>query len=222
MLTSPRLRQAVRRQQAIDQRLQAVGLLDDHLRVFAQLPVRVELEFEQLRRAADAAQRILDLVREVADQFAVGLRSGRAAAPRGRASAAGRSRGTRSALRRIAFQHERRGSARSQRLVPPLPRAPGPGAVSANSWSQAWSSRLARSAPLRNSDASGWRGERLERDAEKVLGRPGWRSACCRRRRAATTARAEQVQAREGGRVGMSAPVRARSPPWTPDGSSAI
>jgi hypothetical protein len=33
----------------------------------------VELALEQLRRTADAAQRILDLVREVADQFAVGL-----------------------------------------------------------------------------------------------------------------------------------------------------
>ena len=32
-----------------------------------------ELALEQLRRAADAAQRILDLVREVADQLAVGL-----------------------------------------------------------------------------------------------------------------------------------------------------
>ena len=29
--------------------------------------------FEQLRRAADAAQRILDFVRQIADQFAVGL-----------------------------------------------------------------------------------------------------------------------------------------------------
>ena len=33
----------------------------------------VELAFEQLRRAADAAQRILDLVREAADQVAVRL-----------------------------------------------------------------------------------------------------------------------------------------------------
>jgi hypothetical protein len=33
----------------------------------------VELALEQLRRAADAAERVLDLVRQVADQLAVGL-----------------------------------------------------------------------------------------------------------------------------------------------------
>ena len=69
------VRTAVRRQQAVDQGLQAVGFLDDDLRVFAQrvqVGVR-QLQFEQLRRAADAAQRVLDLVRQVADQFLVGL-----------------------------------------------------------------------------------------------------------------------------------------------------
>ena len=35
---------------------------------------RLDLHLQQLRRAANAAQRVLDLVREVADQFLVGLR----------------------------------------------------------------------------------------------------------------------------------------------------
>ena len=35
---------------------------------------RVQLHLQQLRRAADAAQRVLDLVRQVAHQFLVGLR----------------------------------------------------------------------------------------------------------------------------------------------------
>jgi PAS domain-containing protein len=54
---------------------QAIGLLDDHLRVFAQrtqVHVR-QFEFQHLCRAADAPERVLDLVREVADQFLVGL-----------------------------------------------------------------------------------------------------------------------------------------------------
>ena len=72
ILTRHELRQPVRRQQPVHQRLQAVGFLDDHLRVFVQ-PGALELAFEQLRGAADAAQRILDLVREIADQLAVGL-----------------------------------------------------------------------------------------------------------------------------------------------------
>ena len=72
MLRAPVRRQPVRRQQPVDQRLQAVGLADDHLRVLEQLRP-VELALEQLRRAADAAQRILDLVREAADQVAVRL-----------------------------------------------------------------------------------------------------------------------------------------------------
>ena len=66
------VRQAVGREQAIHERLQAVGLLHDHLRELAQLRVG-ELALEQLRRAADAAQRVLDLVGEVADQLPVGL-----------------------------------------------------------------------------------------------------------------------------------------------------
>ena len=33
----------------------------------------VDLHLQQLRRAADAAQRVLDLVRQVADEFLVGL-----------------------------------------------------------------------------------------------------------------------------------------------------
>jgi inorganic triphosphatase YgiF len=67
-----RLHQAVRTEQAVHQFLQAVGLLDDDLGVFVQLRVG-EFALEQLRRAADAAERVLDLVGEVADQLAVGL-----------------------------------------------------------------------------------------------------------------------------------------------------
>ena len=63
---------AVRRQQAVHQRLQTVGLVDDDLGVFAQLAA-VDLHLQQLRRATDAAQRILDLVGEVVEQLLVGL-----------------------------------------------------------------------------------------------------------------------------------------------------
>ncbi len=62
----------MRRQQALHQRLQAVGFLDDDLRVFAQGFAR-QLVLQQLRRAADAAERVLDFMREVAQQFTVGL-----------------------------------------------------------------------------------------------------------------------------------------------------
>ena len=65
-------RQPVGREQAVHERLQAIGFLHDHLRELAQLRVG-ELPLEQLRRAADAAQRVLDLVGEVAHQLAVGL-----------------------------------------------------------------------------------------------------------------------------------------------------
>ena len=69
------VRAAVRRQQAVDQRLQPVRFLDDDLGVLAQLDQvdRRQLQFEQLGGAADAAQRVLDLVRQVADQFLVDL-----------------------------------------------------------------------------------------------------------------------------------------------------
>ncbi|ODU00455.1 MAG: hypothetical protein ABS89_08930 [Thiobacillus sp. SCN 63-1177] len=63
---------SVRRQQTLRQRLQTVGLLDDDLRVFAQGLAR-QFAFQQLRRAAYTAERIFDLVRQVAQQFAVGL-----------------------------------------------------------------------------------------------------------------------------------------------------
>ena len=65
------LHRPVRREQAFHQVLQAVGLLDDDLGVFAQSGV-VELVFKKLGRAADASERILDFVRQIADQFAVG------------------------------------------------------------------------------------------------------------------------------------------------------
>src|SRR5574343_184094 len=62
----------MRRQQPLHQILQAVGLLDDDLGVFLERRVG-QFVLQQLRCAADAAQRILDLVRQVADQFAAGL-----------------------------------------------------------------------------------------------------------------------------------------------------
>ncbi|MCY1166869.1 hypothetical protein D9M73_68200 [compost metagenome] len=65
------VRAAVRREQAVHQRLQAIGLMDDDLGVFGQLLADIHLQ--QLRRAANAAQRILDFVGQVADQFLVGL-----------------------------------------------------------------------------------------------------------------------------------------------------
>ena len=46
--------QAVRRQQTVHQRLQAVRFFDDHLRVFPKFIVR-KLAFQQLRRTANAA-----------------------------------------------------------------------------------------------------------------------------------------------------------------------
>src|SRR5438477_12963376 len=65
-------RRAVRGQHAIHQALQAIGLLDDHLRVLAQLGL-VQLALEELGRAAQPAERILDLMGEIADQLAVRL-----------------------------------------------------------------------------------------------------------------------------------------------------
>ncbi|OQC07100.1 MAG: hypothetical protein BWX79_01948 [Alphaproteobacteria bacterium ADurb.Bin100] len=67
------MRPAVRRQQTVHQGLQPVGLADDDLGVLGHLG-RVHLHFEQLCRPADAAQRVLDLVGQVADQLLVGLR----------------------------------------------------------------------------------------------------------------------------------------------------
>jgi hypothetical protein len=64
--------QPVRCQQPVHQRLQPVRLADHDLRVFDQLR-SIELSLEQLRRAPDSAERILDLVREIAHELAVRL-----------------------------------------------------------------------------------------------------------------------------------------------------
>jgi hypothetical protein len=72
MLGQRRLHHAMRGEQALHQVLQAVGFLDDHLGVLFQR-LAGEFALQQLRRTADAAQRVLDLVRQVAHQFAVGL-----------------------------------------------------------------------------------------------------------------------------------------------------
>ena len=64
--------QTMRSEQAVDQRLQPVRLADDHLGVFDEGRA-IELAFEQLRGPADAAQRVLDLVRETPNQLPVRL-----------------------------------------------------------------------------------------------------------------------------------------------------
>ncbi|MCY1433922.1 hypothetical protein D9M71_499640 [compost metagenome] len=61
------LRQLVRAEHAVHQVPQAVGLFDDDVGVVLQRLVR-QLAGEQLRRAADAAERVLDLVGEAAHQ----------------------------------------------------------------------------------------------------------------------------------------------------------
>src|SRR4051812_28501269 len=67
---------AVRSKQAIQQTLEAIRLLDDHLRVFTKTRAKIrafELTLEQLRRSAQAAQGIADLVSQVADELAIGV-----------------------------------------------------------------------------------------------------------------------------------------------------
>src|SRR4249920_362803 len=74
----------MRREHAIHQCLQPVGLFDNDLGVFLQfasnwsagVPPLVELALEKLRRAAQAAERILDFMSEIADQLAVRLLAG--------------------------------------------------------------------------------------------------------------------------------------------------
>ena len=51
-------------EQRVDQRREPVGFADDHRRVLVQRAI-LELTLEQLRRAAQPAERILDLVREL-------------------------------------------------------------------------------------------------------------------------------------------------------------
>ena len=62
----------VRREQAVNQGLQSVGLAHDDLGVLGQL-ARLDVHFQQLRSATDAAQRIFDFMGQVADQLSVGL-----------------------------------------------------------------------------------------------------------------------------------------------------
>ncbi|MCY1354061.1 hypothetical protein D9M69_404200 [compost metagenome] len=59
--------QLVGAEHAVDQIAQAVGLLDDHVGVVAQVVFR-QLAGQQLRGAADAAERVLDLVGQAAHQ----------------------------------------------------------------------------------------------------------------------------------------------------------
>jgi len=66
-----RLRQAMRGEQSVHERLQPVSLIDDNLRVLRELRAR-QLPLQQLRGATDASERILDFMCEIADQLAVG------------------------------------------------------------------------------------------------------------------------------------------------------
>jgi len=61
----------MRSKKPVHESLQAVGLLDDHAGVFAQARP-VEFTFEELSRAAQTSQRILDFVSQIADQFPIG------------------------------------------------------------------------------------------------------------------------------------------------------
>ena len=69
------LRQLIGPQQPVHQILQAIGLANDDLRVLAVIGRR-QLHLQQLRRTADAAQRVLDFVGQAADQLAAGLLMG--------------------------------------------------------------------------------------------------------------------------------------------------
>jgi hypothetical protein len=66
------LHHPVGREQPVHQVLQAIHLGNDHLGVFAELRV-VQFALQQLGRAADATEGILDLVSQIADQFAARL-----------------------------------------------------------------------------------------------------------------------------------------------------
>ncbi len=65
------LRRARGADHGIDQRGQAIGLADDDAGVFTQ--VFVQLALQQLRGAAQAAQRILDLVRQLPNHLPAGV-----------------------------------------------------------------------------------------------------------------------------------------------------
>ncbi len=67
------LRRARRTDHRVDERRQAVRFADDDARVFAQ--VLVQLAFQQLRGAAQPAERILDLVRQLPNHLAARIES---------------------------------------------------------------------------------------------------------------------------------------------------
>ncbi len=66
------LRRALRARHGIDQRGEPVGLADDDLRVLLQRRA-LQLALEQLRGAAQAAERVFDLVGELADHQAAAV-----------------------------------------------------------------------------------------------------------------------------------------------------
>ena len=66
------MRTPVRCQQPVHQGLQAVGLPNDDLGVLGEF-ARFDFHLQQLGGPPNAAQRVLDLVGQVANQFLVGL-----------------------------------------------------------------------------------------------------------------------------------------------------
>lgn len=62
---------ATRPEQRVDETGKSVGFADDHVGVFAQLGV-LQLAFEQLRCAANTAERVLDFVRELPNHLSPG------------------------------------------------------------------------------------------------------------------------------------------------------
>ncbi len=62
-------------EQGVDERGESICLGDDHRRVLVQRRL-LELSLEQLRRTAQAAERVLDLVRELANHRAAATELG--------------------------------------------------------------------------------------------------------------------------------------------------
>ena len=63
---------AMRRQQSVNQGLQAISFSNDDLGVFGQL-LGLHFHFEQLRSTANTAQGILDLMGQISNELFVGL-----------------------------------------------------------------------------------------------------------------------------------------------------
>ena len=62
----------MRGQQSLHQILQAIRFLDDDLSIFTQARI-IKLMLKQLCRSANSAKRVLDFVRQIANQLAAGF-----------------------------------------------------------------------------------------------------------------------------------------------------